>query len=247
MIFCFLGKGKTAYGARKLFNILPHEDISLNELEEVYTKGSRKKVYALQIDVEEIYKLKNGSRIKYSEYNRLNTREKQKYYFNNPEDFESNLDIVLPYISVLMNCIIWSGKYPRTVTKELIKKIYTKNKTLLAVGDITCDPNGSIEFSKETWIDSPVYIYDPAAESINDGFGGNGIAVMAVTNLPCEFSADASQEFSNDLEPFLKNIVSADYSKSFEDANLLPEIKRAVIMWQGKFTERYQYMKDYLK
>jgi alpha-aminoadipic semialdehyde synthase len=246
MIYCFLGKGKTAFGARKMFNILPHEDINLNQLEDVYTNGSRKKVYALQIDVEEIYRLKGGSKINHQEYNQLNTREKQRYYFNNPEDFESNLDIVLPCVSVVMNFIIWSGKYPRTVTKVLMRDIYKKNKSLLAIGDITCDPNGSIEFSKETWIDNPVYIYDPQSESINDGFRGDGIAVMAVTNLPCEFSADASQEFSKDLEPFLKNIISADYKKSFDDVNLLPEIKGAVIMWRGEFTERYKYMKDFL-
>lgn len=246
MIFCFLGKGKTAFGARKMFNILPHEDIKLNELKEVFESGSKYKLYALQIDVEEIYRLKNGSKISQQEFDDFNTREKQKYYFNNPGDFESNLDVVLPYASVIMNCIIWSDKYPKTVTRELMKNIYTKSNTLIAIGDITCDPNGSIEFSKETWIDNPVYIYNPISQSMNDGFDGEGIAVMAVTNLPCEFSADASEEFSNDLEPFLKSIVSANYNKSFEDVDLLPEIKRATIMWKGEFTESYKYMKEYI-
>ena len=245
MIFCFLGKGKTAFGARTMFNILPYEDIKLNQLKDVYKNGTREKLYALQIDVEEIYRLKKGSKINQIDFNELSIREKQKYYFNNPGDFESNMDIVLPYVSVLMNCIIWSGKYPRTITKELMRNIYAKSKSLLAIGDITCDPNGSIEFSKETWIDNPVYIYDPVTESMNDGFQGEGIAVMAVTNLPCEFSADASEEFSKDLEPFLKNILSANYNKSFEEVNLLPEIKRAVIMWKGEFTKKYEYMKEY--
>ena len=69
---------------------------------------------------------------------------------------------------------------------------------------------------------------------------------MAVTNLPCEFSADASRQFSDDLAPLLKQIISADYNKSFEESNLPPEIKRAVILWKGKFTKKYSYMKEYL-
>ena len=145
-----------------------------------------------------------------------------------------------------MSCIIWSQEYPRTVTKKMMGSIYKKNKTLQVIGDITCDPNGSIEFSKETWIDNPVYIYNPNTGKIKDGFEGEGVAVMAVTNLPCEFSADASEQFSNDLFPFLKNIVSANYSHSLDRSKLSPEIQRAVIMWKGEFTEEYKYLQKFI-
>jgi alpha-aminoadipic semialdehyde synthase len=175
-------------------------------------------------------------------YNELDVKDKWQVYFDNPKFFETNLDIVFPYITVLMNCIIWSDKYPRTTTKSLMKKIYKEHKTFLVIGDITCDPNGSIEFSKERWIDDPVYIYNTETETITDGFEGEGIAVMAVTNLPCEFSADASIQFGGDLAPFYNNIVSADYKKSIDDSELAPEIKRAVIMWNGEFTEEFKYM-----
>jgi len=247
VVVCFLGKGKTAQGTRKLFNILPHEDISIDQLEEVYETGSRKKLYALHIDIEEIYRLKENSNFSKPEFDRLNVRDKQQVYFDNPDYFESNLDKVLPYITVLMNCIIWSPKFPRTVTKELMKKIYTDSMALKVIGDITCDPNGSIEFSKETWINNPVYVYNPLTKEINDGFEGDGIAVMAVTNLPCEFSFDASEQFSNDLFPFLEGIVKADYSATLADSQLPAEIKRAVIMWQGKFTEDFNYMNKFLE
>jgi len=247
MIVCILGKGKTAQGTREMFDILPHEDINIEQLKEIYQNGSRKKLYALHIDIEEIYRLKKDSQLSGEEYNKLNIKDKWQVYFDHPDFFETNLDIVLPYITVLMNCIIWSSKYPRTTTKRLIKKIYNEDKTLQVIGDITCDPNGSIEFSKETWIDDPVYIYNPETETITDGFEGEGIAVMAVTNLPCEFSADASIQFSGELEPFYKNIVSTDYKKPFDDSELAPEIKRAVIMWKGEFTEEFKYMKKYIE
>jgi len=247
IIVCILGKGKTAQGTREMFDILPHEDISIEQLEEICQNGSRKKLYALHIDIEEIYRLKKDSQLSGEEYNKLDVKDKWQVYFDHPEFFETNLDKVLPYITVLMNCIIWSSKYPRTTTKSLIKKIYKEHKTLQVIGDITCDPNGSIEFSKERWIDDPVYIYNPETETITDGFEGEGIAVMAVTNLPCEFSADASIQFGGDLAPFYNNIVSADYKKSIDDSELAPEIKRAVIMWNGEFTEEFKYMEAFIE
>jgi alanine dehydrogenase len=247
VIVCILGKGKTAQGTREMFDILPHEDITIEQLKETYQNGSRKKLYVLHIDIEEIYRLKSDSKFSPEEYNKLSVRDKWQVYFDHPEFFETNLDIVLPYINVLMNCIIWSSKYPRTTTKSLIKKIYKEHKTLQVIGDITCDPNGSIEFSKETWIDDPVYIYNPKTETIINGFEGEGIAVMAVTNLPCEFSADASTQFSGDLKPYLKSIVSADYKSSIEESNLAPEILRAAILWKGEFTEEYKYMQEFIE
>lgn len=247
IIVCFLGKGKTAHGARVIFDILPHIDIKLDELQNTYKTGARNKVYALQIRTDEIYRLKKEYEFAAKSYNELNAFEKRNFYRENPNFFESNLDNVLPYISVLMNCIIWAPEYPRTVSKVLMKNIYSTHKTLIAIGDITCDPNGSIEFSKETYIDNPVYIYNPINENISDGFESKGIAVMAVTNLPCEFSTDASNEFSEDLRPFLKSIVSARYDRELNESNLPDEIKRAVILWNGQFVKKYSYMKEYIK
>lgn len=246
IIICFLGRGKTAFGAREIFNILPYQEISLNEIENIFKNGSRKKVYALQIGTEDIYKLKKNISYKTGEYEKLQRRGKRHFYLEHPEYFESNLDKVLPFASVIMNCVIWSNKYPRSITKKMVKEIWPSNKVLKVIGDITCDPNGSIEFSKETWIDDPVYMYDPINETSISGFEGNGVAVMAVTNLPCEFSADASIQFSNDLMPFLERIVKANYKGSLKDSNLPEEIKRAVILWNGNFTPQYSYMKKYL-
>ncbi len=246
IIAAFLGKGKTSYGAQEIYNLLPVENITLEQLPEVYALGSRKKVYKLVLRKSEIFRLKPGSHVDLKKYNCLHIMEKERHYMINPELYESNLDKVLPYISILLNCIIWSQKYPRAISNDLIRNIYKSNKTLIAIGDITCDPNGSIEFSKETWIDNPVYVYNPIVETLRDGFDGEGIVVMAVTNLPCEFSVDASQQFSKDLFPFLKGIIKANYKDDLKDSHLPPEIKRAVIMWKGKFTEEFQYMKNFI-
>ena len=246
IIICFLGKGKTAFGSRVIFNLLPHEDVTIDQVENIFKTGSRKKLYALQLDTELIYRLKKNAKFKQNEFEKLQTRGKRHFYLEHPEYFESNLDKLIPFITVFMNCIIWSDKYPRSITKSMIKKLWPSNKTLKVIGDITCDPNGSIEFSEETWIDDPVFIYNPEKETSKNGFTGTGIAVMAVTNLPCEFSADASLQFSENLKPFLNKIISARYKGSLSDSGLPEEIRKAVILWRGNFTHQYSYMKKYL-
>lgn len=246
IIVCFLGTGKTAKGAREMFDIIPHEDITIDQLKDVYRNGSKDKLYVFNIGRKDIYKLNKSATISDEEFASFNSTQIRDYYAQNPKFIESNLDIVLPYVTVVMNCIIWSPEYPRTITAALMNKIYEKYKTLKVIGDITCDPNGSIEFSKETWINNPVYIYNPANGKIKDGFEGEGIAVMAVTNLPCEFSADASEQFSSDLYPFLRTIITANYKRPLSKSKLVPEIKRAVILWKGRFTKNYDYMQKFV-
>ncbi len=246
VITAFLGNGKTSIGAQRIYDLLPIEKISLDELKDVFISGTRKKVYKLVLDIDDIYKLKKNVQIDMNIYSSFSKREREHHYKVQPEFYETNLRSILPYITMLMNCVIWSPEYPRSITKKLMKEIYVKNKVLGAIGDITCDPNGSIEFSKEMWIHNPVYIYNPINETMNDGFDGEGIAVMAVTNLPSEFSADASQHFSQDISPFLKRIAEANYKAEFKNSGLPDEIKRAVIIWKGEFTENYKYMKKFL-
>ncbi len=246
VITAFLGKGKTSQGAQSIYDLLPVEEIFISQIADVFKNGSRKRVYKVPFRIIDMYRPVSDGRVDLNFYARLTPKEKEQYCFDHPKLFESNLDIYLPFITVLMNCIVWSPKYPRTVTKKLLKQIYSKHKTLRAIGDITCDPNGSIEFSKKTIIDNPVYIYNPLSEKIKDGFEGEGVAVMAVTNLPCEFSEDASTHFSHDLFPFLKSIVEADYRGTLGDSHLPPEIMRGVILWKGEFTDEFGYMKKYL-
>ena len=62
-----------------------------------------------------------------------------------------------------MNCMSWDLKYPRLVTFDQMKKLVEEKRSrLLAVGDISCDQGGSIEFLvRTTSIDSPLFVYDP--------------------------------------------------------------------------------------
>lgn len=245
LICCFLGSGKTSTGAQRMYDYLPHQEISLEELPEIYQSGSRKQVYKLVLEIPDMYRLKEDS--KHTNQS-LSRQQIIDLYLKEPRHFESNMDRIFPYCMIWMNCIIWSRKFPRLITREQAEVWYSRSQTLRVIGDITCDPEGAIQFSKETWIDDPVFIYHPLTQETHKGFEGEGIAVMAVTNLPCEFSADASTEFSQNLEPYIEQIVKADYqAHSPEEAGLPEDILRAVILWKGKFTPRYEYMSAFLK
>ena len=146
-----------------------------------------------------------------------------------------------------MNCIYWTVKYPRLLTKDFLKKNFSEDFKLKVVGDISVDINGAIEFTeKSTNPDNPVFIYNPITDEIKDGFIGKGVAVMAVDNLPCEIPKESSEKFSNSLINLVPSIVKADFSVDFDNIILPSEIKKALILLHGKLTPDYQYINKFL-
>ncbi len=244
LITCFLGNGKTSHGAQQIYDLLPAEEIKFADLPKVFRTGSRNKVYKLVLDIPDMFRFRPDS-----EYHleSLSFDEKFQLYLREPDQFESNIDQVFPYCTMMMNCIIWSPEFPRLISREDAAPLYEHAQTLRVIGDITCDPEGAIQFSQETWIDDPVFTYDPYTDESWDGFEAEGITVMAVTNLPCEFSADASTGFGHNLASVLEGILKADFNATSPKASGLPlAVQRAVILWKGKFTPSFAYMEDYL-
>jgi alpha-aminoadipic semialdehyde synthase len=168
-------------------------------------------------------------------------------YYNNPHLYRSVFHKYIHRLSILMNCIYWSERYPRLITKEFLKKNYTGQLKLQVIGDISVDVNGAIEFTEKTTNPGePVFVYNPIRDDIIEGFTDEGIVIMAVDNLPCELPRESSQMFSDSLMPFVPAIVKADYSVDFENLNLPSEIKKAVILHQGKLTPNYEYINRFL-
>jgi len=169
-------------------------------------------------------------------------------YYDHPELYEGTFERRLPRLSVLLNCVFWDAPYPRLVTKAAVRRLYAAAPPLLRViADVSCDIEGSVELTvKETHIDDPVYVYDPAADSIADGFAGNGPVVLAVGNLPCELSRESSQAFSTALSPFVPALAAADFSVPYARLALPPELRRALILHHGEFTPDYEYMRRFV-
>ena len=149
---------------------------------------------------------------------------------------------------MLINCIYWDSRYPKLITREYLKKLYSKGEPKLKViGDISCDVNGSIESTiKSTEIEDPIYVYNPFTESIDMGSSGEGIQVMAVDILPAELPRDSSDGFADVLANYVKPIADADFEENFEDLDLPRSIKKALILHRGELTPDYEYLKDYL-
>jgi len=171
-------------------------------------------------------------------------------YYDNPENYRSKFDDYLPHLTALVNCIYWDARYPRLVTIERLRELYTgpEQPRLRVIGDISCDIEGAIECTvKSTEPANPVYVFDPTDDSISSGVEGNGPVVLAVEILPAELPREASEEFSKALAHFLPLLAGADFSVPFDELDLPPELKRATIVHRGQLTPDYAYLEEYLE
>lgn len=236
VIVGFAGYGNVSKGAQEILDVLPVEMISPDEIKAVYENPSNNCVYKVIFKEEDMVGPISSDDI----------FELQDYY-KHPEKYRSVFEKYIPDLTILMNCIYWDTKYPRLVTKEFLKQNYSDQFRLQVIGDISVDINGAIEFTeKSTESDIPVYVYDPQTDTITDGCSGDGVAIMAVDNLPCELPRESSHEFSDSLYKFVPEIAKADFAGDFDSCKLPPEIKNAVILYRGKLMIEYQYINRFL-
>ena len=234
------GYGNVAKGAQEILSLLPTEEISPAELLELKESGN----YNNSTIYTTVFKEKHISRTK----DTLGTFELQDYY-DHPEKYENNLEQYIPELTVLMNCMYWDPRYPRIITKDFLANLRESGELKLTViGDVTCDPDGSIEATHlGTYIEDPVYVYNPETREPSMGFKGDGILIMAVDILPSELPREASQAFGDALLHFVPEIAKTNFDSSFEELSLPMPIKRALILHQGKYAPDFQYMKEYME
>jgi len=237
LICGFAGYGNVSRGAQEVYDLLPVTEISPSEIESVFDSPSDKHVYKVVFREEHMVKPKSSD----SEF-------ALQDYYQHPEKYKSVFNNYTPKLTLLMNCIYWNKQYPRLIIKEFLKESFVSDDFMFrVVGDISCDINGAIEFTqKATEPDSPVFVYNPLNDSVNDGYVGEGVVVMSVDNLPCELPRDSSKEFSDSLWHFIPDIVKADFSVDFNDLKLPDPIKKAVILYHGRLTSDYEYINKFL-
>lgn len=239
LVIGITGYGNVAKGAQEILDLLPVEEITPGELAELKNsvEVSNKKVYKVVFEEKHLSKtIEEGKEFILQEY------------YDHPERFESQFEQYIPHMTILMNCMYWDDNYPRIVTKDYLKELFDNgDPKLKVIGDVTCDPDGSIECTHTgTEIEDPVFVYDPNTRKYKMGFEGGGVLIMAVDILPSELPRESSQTFSDALIGFMPQIASADYSDSFEDLNIPDEIKRATILHKGELTPDYKYLEEYL-
>ncbi len=239
LVVGFAGYGNVSRGAQEIFDLLPHKILSAEALVEMIDNfsGDNLNLVKVVFSEDDLVRPLQG------------TFDLQDYYAH-PEKYEGKFENYLPLLSILVNCIYWTEKYPRLVTKEYLKNrtVLESNPSLQVIGDISCDIDGSIEITrKATKPDDAYYTYFADGDRYENGVQPLGVTVMAVDNLPCEFPRESSVEFSTVLRAFVPAIAAADFSRTAGNLELPSPIQKALILHQGNFGRDYQYMNDFVK
>ena len=157
-----------------------------------------------------------------------------EHFINNPQNYSSSALQYLKETDILISAHYWDPSSPKIFENEDLKVL----QNLKIVGDITCDINGSVPTTiRSTTIEEPNYwIERYTLKEIDEN--NDGIAVMAVDNLPSELPRDSSTEFSegiiNEVLPFLLKE---------DDGRIL----NGTITTDGSFLEKYNYLNDYIR
>src|SRR5690606_29986409 len=214
------GTGKVAYGAKEIIDHLNIKEIS-DAL--FLTSKFTEPVYCM-IDV--------------MDYNKRKDRKvgfKQEFY-KDPSGYESNF---MPYAKQTDYFIaghFYGNHAPYLFTREDAKD---PDFRINLVADISCDVDGPVASTlRASTIADPFYGYDAKTESEVAFNAPNAITVMAVDNLPCELPKDASEGFG---DMFLEHVIPAFFNN--DERGIL---KRAKITENGKLTEKFSYLQDYV-
>uniref|UniRef100_A0A7C4U8D3 Alanine dehydrogenase n=1 Tax=candidate division WOR-3 bacterium TaxID=2052148 RepID=A0A7C4U8D3_UNCW3 len=229
-----LGYGNVSSGVQEILNLLDVKYIKPDEVPAI--KGNDNEIYASIFKEEDLVERKDGKNFNLEEY------------YHSPELYKSRFETFIPYLSMIVNCIYWDQRYPRFITKDYFRDLYSKGKPKIKViGDISCDINGSVEFTQfAEEPDKPCYVYEPLTGNFKFGFEGEGVVVVAVDILPSELPRDASIYFSGILKSFLPKIIEAKYPEDFKNCTLPEFLKNGVIVYRGELTEKYKYIEKYL-
>jgi len=239
LVIGFAGYGNVSKGAQEIIDILPVKEISpgdLRNLNNISKDDFSKNLFKVVFKEEDLVRAKEGN---------FHLQD----YYDHPEKYAGKFEEYVPYLTMVVNSIYWTDRYPRLITKKFLRSNdYLKSdQKLMVIGDISCDINGAIEITyKTTDPGNAFFTYNLKSDTFEDGILKDGITIMAVDNLPCEFPREASKEFSSVLKNFVHEIINADFSKPFDELSLSYPIKKALILQQGELTENYLYLNKFL-
>jgi len=156
-----------------------------------------------------------------------------EHFIKNPREYSSSALQYLKETNIFISAHYWEPSSPKIFENEDLKNLPSLN----IVGDITCDINGSVPTTiRSSTIEKPNYWIDrnnlKEIEENNDG-----IAVMAVDNLPSELPRDSSAEFS---EGIIKEVLP--FLLNEDDGRIL----NGTITTDGSFLEKYNYLNNYI-
>jgi len=214
------GKGRVGNGAKEILDAMGLKEVSPTDF---LTKSFDEPVYT-QIDVDSYNKHKEGKAFDFQEF------------FTKPENFVGDFEKFTKVADVYIAGHFYGQGAPYIFTKEMAQAPDNKIKL---VGDISCDINGPVVSTiKASTIADPVFGYDPKTGKETDFYNKEAIGVMSVDNLPNEIARDASEGFGS---MFVKHIIPAFFNGDKDGI-----LQRAKMTENGKLTERFKYLQDYV-
>ncbi|WP_452597159.1 NAD(P)-dependent oxidoreductase [Pontimicrobium sp. MEBiC01747] len=214
------GSGKVGTGAKEILDHLKIKEVSVDD----YLNKTFDEAVYVQIDV--------------LDYNiRRDGQDLGKYdFYNNSEDYNSNFMRFAKVSDVFIAGHFFGDGAPYLFTREDAK---SPDFNIKLVADISCDIDGPVASTiKPSTIADPIYGYDPQTEQETDYKNDNAIVVMAVDNLPCELPNNASRGFGF---MFLKYVIPAFFNGDKDGI-----LDRAKMTENGKLTERFAHLQDYV-
>lgn len=250
LVFVFTGSGNVSTGAQEIFYELPYELVQPEHLPNVFRSGDPRKVYGCVVSRSDHYQRRNGGGFDSDEFEEF------------PERYISTFSKkIAPYTSVLVNGIYWQPKAPRLITIPDAKTLLAPQKPspwlqtspgcptlphrLIAISDISCDPGGSLEFMTQiTTIDKPFYVYDAEENESDERFNGPGVLICSIDNMPAQLPREATEFFGCLLLPYIPQMVESDATTSFDNYQVSPIVRDAVITSNGSLTPNFEYITD---
>ncbi|MFZ0596055.1 MAG: NAD(P)-dependent oxidoreductase [Flavobacterium sp.] len=218
--FVLTGTGKVGSGAKEILDAIKIKEITV---ENYLIKNYTQPVY-VQLDVLEYNKRTDGQVLDFIDF------------VQHPEEYVSDFEKFTKVSDIYFAGHFYGTGAPMILSREMLNASDCKLKV---VADISCDVKGPIACTlRSSTIEEPIYGYFPLEDREVEVFHPASVVVMAVDNLPCEIPKDASEGFG---EQFMEYVIPAFFNGDKDGI-----LQRAKITENGKLTERFSYLQDYV-
>jgi alanine dehydrogenase len=216
------GGGRVAGGAMEILKAIGVKEVSPKE----FLNNSFDEPVFTRLDPWHYAKRKDG---KIFEWN---------YWTCSPMEHESTFSPYTKVTDLFVACHYWDFRSPHFFSKDDLR---SKEFKIKVIADVSCDVPGPIPSTiVASTIANPFYDYDVINDVEVEPFtNACNVTMMTVDNLPGELPRDASESFGKTLvEMVIPHFLGND-----EDG----VVQRATIVKNGKLTDLYSYLQDYLE
>jgi len=214
------GGGRVVAGALEILDVLSLKKV---DHEEFLNQTFQETVY-VHLDNHQLYQRKDEQSWNHD------------HFFKNHKDYKSTFEPYTLVADILVNGVFWEPAMPRHFSK---RDTANPGFSIKLIADISCDIEGSVPITLyDTHPDNPVMGWDPVKQAECPPYTPDSIDILAVSNLPSELPADASEGFGSDL---MRSVLPELLNPQSD------MIKNATLCAEGKLTEKFGYLTDYVE